>query len=221
MFAAPWWGPHELWDAGFDKEGRFSAYPFANPDTGFILIDRNYGAPVKKEQPLFLDRTDVSPYTMRVSSEYGSDFNGLHRIGLRLFIDTASRFGVRTDWDYYTERNSGERDTTWFGDVTATYRFVQNEFLQMHTGLGVRMLLDRTKDRVGGNFLYSIDVFYTKPFHVGGVLEAGWINDAGFVRLRGEAGVNYRNLQLLAGYDYFRIGGVDLHGPFVGLRLWY
>ena len=52
-------------------------------------------------------------------------------------------------------------------------------------------------------------------------MDAGNAGHAGLFRVRGTAGVLYRGLEVFAGYDYLNIGGVDLQGPLVGLRLWY
>lgn len=216
------WASGTTDDLGQPRRGRFAPYPFANPDTGFILIDRDDEQPPQGNQPLFLERRDVSPWSVRASTEYGSDFDGVQRVGLRLFLDTASGFGVRTDWDHYIERCAcGQRDRTWFGNVLGTYRLAQSEILQVHVGAGVRMLLDREKERVGGNFMIGFDVFHTKPFQFGSSLELGWLNQASALRWRVEGGINFKNVQLIGGYDILRINNVNLHGPFVGLRLWF
>ena len=51
--------------------------------------------------------------------------------------------------------------------------------------------------------------------------EAGIFENAGMVRLRGGVGVNWSHAELFAGYDFVRIGGVNLQGPMVGLRVWF
>jgi hypothetical protein len=186
--------------------GTFSPYPYADPEISYLWLDRPHGRGL----------------SARGSVEVGSDFDGLTRTGLRLFLDTETRFGVKTDWDYYSERLAcGCRDTFWLGDVTGTYRFFQADALQMHAGLGGRFLLDHGRDRAGLNLLVGFDLFPGKPWHVFGSVEGGSLGNAGLFRARGGAGVNWRHVEALAGYDYVRIGGVNLQGPFVGVRLWY
>lgn len=105
--------------------------------------------------------------------------------------------------------------------MTATYRFVQNEWFVMHTGLGARFLVDHGHDRGGFNFLYGFDVFPAKPVHLFGDFDGGTLGHAGVVRLRGGVGVNWTHFELFAGYDFLRIGRVNLQGPMAGLRLWF
>src|SRR5262245_57510064 len=218
--AAPWTAPHAILDPGLQVDGRFTHYPYAASDTGHMILNRK-DAP-KSGGPELFDRADANPYSVRGAIEVGSDFNDLTRVGLRLFLDTDSRFGLKTDWDYYTERLScGCRDELWLGDLTATFRFVQNEHIVMHTGAGARFLLDHGRDRGGVNFLYGFDAFPVRPVHLFGSFEAGTLSAATVWRARGGVGVNWTFAELCAGYDYVNIGGVALQGPFVGLRLWY
>jgi hypothetical protein len=174
-----------------------------------------------EDRPFYRDSI-AQWYSVRGSVEYGSDFDGLTRSGFRLFLDTDTRFGVKTDWDYYLERlPCGCRDDLWIGDITATFRFVQHEFIQMHTGLGARFLIDHGRDRGGINFLYGFDAFPVKPLHVFASFEAGNLGNATLIRLHGGVGVNWTHGELFVGYDYLRIGSAALQGPFVGLRLWF
>lgn len=219
-FAAPWLGPHAALDPGLDVPGRFTRYPYAAPDTGHIALDRRDRPWDERVQ--FLDRPDTQWYSVRATAEVGGDFDGLTRTGVRLFLDTDTRFGLKSDWDYYVERlPCGCRDDLGIGDVTATYRFVQHEQIQMHTGLGARFLIDHGRDRAGANFLYGFDAFPVQPAHLFGSFEAGTLGTAGVLRFHGGAGATWRSGELFAGYDYLWISGATLQGPFVGLRLWY
>jgi hypothetical protein len=220
VVAAPWAAPHALLDPGLKVDGAFTRYPFAAPDTGLVVLNREDGPRVGR--PPYFERDDTEWYSVRAAAEVGNDFDGLTRVGLRLFLDTDTRFGIKTDWDYYSERLScGCRDELWVGDVTATFRFVQNERIVMHTGFGGRFLLDHGEDRGGINFLYGFDAFPVRPWHVFGSVEVGTLSAATVWRVRGGVGANWTHAELFAGYDYLEIGGTALQGPFVGLRLWY
>jgi hypothetical protein len=217
VLAFPWTLPHEALDLGKKIDVRFAPHPYPEPSTRILFLDRP-----RDGSPSYFDRADAQWWSVRASAEGGSDFDGLDRVGLRLFLDTDTRFGLKTDWDWYTEKLAcGCRDDLWIGDVTATYRFVQNEFLLMHTGLGGRFLIDHGRDRAGFNFLYGFDAFPVQPVHLFGSFEAGTLGSAGVLRLRGGVGVNWGFAELFAGYDYLRIGGVSLQGPMAGLRLWF
>ena len=213
--ATPWTMPNAMFDTGFLIEGTFTSYPYARPDIGLVLPNRRSGA-----DPF--DDSGTKWYSIRGAGEIGSDFDDLTRTGLRLFLDTHTRFGIKTDWDYYLERLPfGCYDELWIGDITGTYRFAQNEWIQMHTGLGARFLVDRDRTRGGFNFLYGFDYFPVEPAHIFASFEAGALGNAGLIRLHGGVGVNWRHGELFVGYDYLRIGGAVLQGPFAGLRLWF
>jgi hypothetical protein len=184
----------------------FSPYPYAVPGSRY----------------LWLDRSGASDLSVRASVEAGSDFDGLSRTGLRLFLDSDTRFGFKTDWDYYSERlASGSYDSLWLGDATATLRVFQTEALQVYLGAGLRFLVDGGRDRGGLNLLFGFEAFPGRPVHLFGSIETGTLGNADVFRFRGGAGVDWRWLEAFAGYDYLRIGGADLQGPFVGLRVWF
>jgi hypothetical protein len=186
--------------------GGFTKYPYATTGTTYLWLDRPSG----------------DWLSARAGLEYGNDFDGLGRVGLRLFLDTETRFGLKSDWDYYTERlDCGCRDDLWIGDVTGTYRVAQAEGLHVYVGFGARFLMDRGRDWAGVNFLAGFDGFPGKPVHLFGSAEGGTLGHAGLWRLRGGAGYMWGRAELFAGYDWLRIGQAELHGPFAGVRVWY
>lgn len=160
--------------------------------------------------------------TIDASAEIGSDFDGLTRTGMRLFLDTDTRVGIRTDWDYYLEREPcGCYEQMLLGDIMGTFRFLQADKIEMHVGAGARFLFDSGRDRAGLNLLYSIDLFPTEPVSFFGSAEVGGLGNATVWRLRAGAGYNWHWGGVFAGYDRLSIGGVILDGPFVGVRLWF
>lgn len=187
---------------------RFSEYPYARPDHLYLL----------PEGP----GEDI---VGRASVETGSDFDGLDRVGLRLFLDSDTKLGLKSDWDYYTERLAGgHRDSLWFGDATVTYRLldaVDVTEMQVHFGAGVRWMFDRGDTSAGLNVYSGFDFFPKRPVHVFGSFEVGTLGSAGVYRIHGGAGWHWSRAELFAGYDYFSIGGVKLQGPFAGLRVWF
>jgi hypothetical protein len=216
---APWSLPHALLDPGLETDGRFLGYPFAEARSGLMVLDRPRA---DGEWHGFDNRKELAWYSARAGIEFGSDFDGLNRVGVRLFLDTDTRIGLKSDWDYYREHlPCGCRDELWFGDLTVTYRFVQNEHVLMHTGAGMRWMFDHGRERAGVNFLYSVDVFPVEPVHLFASLEGGTLGNASLWRARAGVGVNWTHAELFAGYDCLRIGSVSLQGPFVGLRLWF
>jgi hypothetical protein len=91
----------------------------------------------------------------------------------------------------------------------------------MVTGLGFRVLTDPRTTDWGINFLYGLDFFPRKPFICSALFDAGNIGSAGVVHGRTTIGVNREHLELFGGYDFMRIGSVNIQGPVIGLRLWF
>jgi len=153
--------------------------------------------------------------------ENSNDFDGLERVNGQVMIDTTMRLGLQGGWSYFRERlASGGHDTMQLGDVALTFCFVQSERLLLRTGLGYRWLADG--DSTGGlNVLLSGDYFPVKPVIISAAIDGGKFGDASVIHLRGTAGIILARWELFTGYDWLRIGSVDLHGPVVGLRLWF
>ena len=215
----PFWIPPVLLHDAFPEPGWFPGHPYALPDIGYI--DRGSFRPDAKGLDPF-DPQHVKSWATRASVEAGTDFSGLTRVGGRFALDTEWRVGVTSSLDYYRERlPCGCVDQTVLGDINLTVRFAQAEWVQMYTGLGARGMFDSDKTRGGVNFQYGADFFPADPVVVSTLFEMGNLDRAFVMRVRGSVGIQLRHAELFAGYDWLRIGSVDLHGPMVGLRLWF
>ena len=91
----------------------------------------------------------------------------------------------------------------------------------MYAGLGANVLDNPVKTRWGFNFTYGADLFLVKPLVLSLELDAGTLGKVGAFHARGTAGVLWRGWEVFTGYDYRRIGPVDLQGPVAGVRLWF
>jgi hypothetical protein len=217
---APFWGPYLLLEGNGEIKptAYFPGHPYALPNSDFLDLRENG---LKDEPPRsFFDPERLKLWSVRANVEDGHDFNSINRLGARLQLDTTSRFGIATNWDWYQEKLPGGRlDDLVLGDTELTFRFAQSEWLQMHAGLGGRCLLDRCHRRGGFNFLYSAELYPVRPLAVTASAELGNLNHAFTMRLRSTVGVQMQNVEAYVGYDWVNIGGVDLHGPMAGLRL--
>jgi hypothetical protein len=91
----------------------------------------------------------------------------------------------------------------------------------MHAGLGARLLTDRLDTRAGINGLYGIDLFPLQPWILSASVELGTLDDAFVVHARATIGATFRRWEFYGGYDFQRIGSVNLQGPMLGLRVWF
>ncbi len=220
LATTPFWVPHLLLGDDLSVPGYFPGAPYGLDWAGYMNIDYNgnYG----DDRPArFGDLDYQKPWAIRLWVEDGNDFQGLNRLDACFFLDTTSRFGLLSRWSYFEENDHGHTDESLLGDTELTYRFVQREWLQMHTGLGFRLLADRYDTRAGCNFLYGADLYPAKPVVISTSMDIGNLDAAFVIHGRITTGVIWRNWEMLAGYDFLRIGSVNLQGPLLGLRFWF
>src|SRR5262249_7010122 len=154
--------------------------------------------------------------------EDGNDFRGLNRLNGAFVLDTTTRFGLRTSWNWLDERRPcGCHDDMVLGDINLTYRFAQDERVQMYAGIGARILADPWRTNAGVTVLYGADFFPVRPVVVSPLVDGVNLGSAGVIHARGTVGYCFGRWEAFAGYDFLRIGSVNLQGPLAGLRLWF
>ena len=67
---APFWGPHEMWDAGFDQRGWFPPNPYIMDGRPYMVIGDCPKVPTSSDD--YFDETNVKPWALR-SLDYGND----------------------------------------------------------------------------------------------------------------------------------------------------
>ncbi|MCA8993652.1 MAG: hypothetical protein KDA88_16810 [Planctomycetaceae bacterium] len=205
---SPWWGPAAAIGDEYEDEADFLTYPYEFDRPGLLVIE---SAPP----------SDFDSWSMRVSTEYSTNFSDLHRIGERIQLDTSSRFGFDAEFSEWFEETSLGTENLLTGDANLVFRFAQSENMEWHTGLGMNWLDSPDQGEVGFNFTYGVRYFPTQPVILETTIDWGRLGDTSLFHLHSSAGVNYRNFEVFTGYDYMRIGHQDFHGPLIGGRLWF
>ena len=141
----------------------------------------------------------------------------IDRFGGRLVLESASRFGIDTETNYWAESGSIGTDHLWTGDANVVFRFAESEHTQFRAGLGVNWLTDHAGTEAGFNFTYGADWFPRKPWTVSTVFDMGTIGGGSLFHNRTTAGVMLGPVEAFAGYDFFQIGSIHFHGPVAGL----
>jgi hypothetical protein len=212
----PYWVPAKLLGDDFGTHGYFLPYPYANSRPGSMQFHLSQG-----DKPL-AHEDHVQWWLARVAVEESNDFHSLNRVTGHLLLDSWFRVGLQTSWSYLTENLKGNKhDNMGLGDVNLVFRFAQNEYVQMRSGLGVRLSTDSHETHAGFNFTYSADIYPIRPLVFSALIDAGTLGSAGLFHGRISAGVQWRKCELYAGYHYLLIGSVDLQGPVAGLRFWF
>jgi hypothetical protein len=219
---SPFWLPPLALDDHYDQTASFSPYPYARFDSAYLNLYSDHLSPPANPELSFWDPDYLKEWSLQVQLEDGNDFNGLNRLGGRIAFDTASRFGLRSNWDWYYENlGNGHSDETLMFDDELTFRFAQADWVRMYVGVGCRAMEDRQTDRWGFDFVYGADVFPVWPLVLSTSIDLGDLGAAFYLDARATAGWAWRFGEVFIGYDYRRIGDVNLQGALAGFRLWF
>jgi hypothetical protein len=215
--------PHFLLHDDFHKDSYFLPYPYAANEPGYLC--REWSGALGDERTASgtsLSDLGARHWSGQLLLENGNDFNGLNRLNGSLVLDTSLRLGLRTNWHYFNETlDGGRHDDLLLGDTNLTFRFAQNECASLYAGLGFRALTGPGQPHWGWNFTYGADVYPIKPIVISATLDVGSLGSATVFHVRGTVGYIYERWEVFAGYDFLRIGTVNLQGPLVGVRLWF
>jgi len=217
---APFLIPYEAFDNNIEEIAKFTRYPYRNHYPGFLWTPQQPdGPPDAGPTP---EPQGLTSWSARASLEDGFDFDRINRLGLRLTIDTEYRFGLTSNWDWFHERFwCGCTYDFLVGDTNLTYRFAQNEKVAFYAGVGCRYFTDGKQGDAGVNVLYGCDIFPVRPVVVSLLVDGGNLGSSGVIHWRATVGATLHGVEVFGGYDFMRIGCVDLEGPMVGLRIWF
>jgi len=221
VVAAPYFGPYLILQDDYQQRAKFLPYPYSHDYPGYLW--RSSCWPDEQDDSAdFGHPPHVQPWSLRFGVEDGNDFDGLNRVGLRFTLDTMWRLGFQTNWNYLSDHfGAGLNDQTWLGDSALTFRFAQNEWINFYTGLGARVLTDPHTTNWGFNYVYGFDSFPKKPWIISGLFDTGNVGSAWIWHGRGTIGASFKHCEIFTGYDFMRVGSVNVQGPLVGLRLWF
>lgn len=205
VLASPWLVPHSMLDDK-DEVLLLADYPYAQNWDGYF-VDQD-------PKPDW-----AKPWSGRFLAESGTDFDGLQKQGGRLRLDTTSRFGLDTEWNFRRETLSTGHDSLWNGDVNLVYRFAQSRRAAFYTGLGVNWLADRGGGDAGFNFTYGADFYPADPWVISGSIDWGTLGHASTFHGRATVGLMLNRLEVFTGYDYLKIGDTSLPSFVAGVQL--
>jgi len=208
LFTVPFWGPIALLESGAEPPDYDLPFPYADASPGYMTYDPT---------PYYL--TD---WSLRATSEYGTDLDNLSFVGARGILESTARLGIDSEFRYWHEELAAMRtDNLWTGDANLVFRFARGEKLQMRTGAGVNWLADEIGSDFGFNFTYGGDWFPHRPLIVSADLDWGWISKSELFHARTTVGINVRPVELYTGYDYFDATAFRTHTLIAGLRVWF
>lgn len=214
---SPFWIPRGVIGDDSLDAGYFARYPYRGDLDGYLMTDPSVAA---AETPWL--ESDQYNWLLRVRAEYGHNFDDLSWLGGQVLLDTASRWGVDTEFNYRRENlRDGRLDQLWTGDCNLVYRFAQSPNVQMRTGAGINWLSDAADLDTGFNFTYSGDWFPRQPWVVSGEVDWGRLGRTALFHGRATVGVQYHRVEIYTGYDYYDVSHTVIGGLIGGVRFWY
>lgn len=186
---------------------QFARYPYADGCEGYMYSS---------------DSRVGKDWAGRVQFEFGSDFDGVDRTGGAFLIETVSGWGADFAWNSYREDvPGGGYDELHIGDANLLYRIAETDHSLVRVGVGAAWLGDAYDTDFGVNFTLRGDFMPADPVVLSGELDLGTLGDAQHVHAAGTVGVMLGRAEVYGGYDYRRIGDVEIEGPMLGLRVWF
>jgi len=184
----------------------FAPYPYADGCEGFMLTT---------------DGGWSKDWAGQVQVEFGSDFDGVDRTGGAFLIESTGGLGFDFSWDSYREEYVGGYDELHIGDANLLYRIAETDTALLRAGIGAAWFGDAYDTDFGVNFTLRGDFTPADPLVFSGELDLGTLGDAQHLHAAGSVGVMLGRAEVYGGYDYRRIGDVEIEGPMVGLRVWF
>lgn len=205
VVASPFTIPVTLLEDDYDHVTEFPDFPYAEGTSGSLLRN-SFEAGTKQTWTGTLQ-------TFAIPQAHDVD-----RFGGRLLLDSASRFGIDTETNFWTQgRLTGPHDQLWTGDANLVFRFAESEKLQWRAGAGVNWLSDNVRTEAGINLTYGVEWFPARPWTVSSVFDFGSLGASGLFHNRTTVGAMVGQTEFFAGYDYFQLGSARFHGPVAGI----
>lgn len=113
-----------------------------------------------------------------------------------------------------------ERNYAVLAGATLGYRLADLHWLMLRMLFGARYFGDFHGGVGGVEAGLGFDLFIAKPIVLSASFTGGGVGSAGFLEARAQLGVMLSRLELFGGFSYLNIGGVNLHSPVLGVRLW-
>jgi hypothetical protein len=159
--------------------------------------------------------------SFRAGLEYAHDVDFVYRPGLYLLFQSSWLVGFETAWSVLLEEVPKGLDRLVMGDTNVVVRFLSYSRIEMRAGVGVRWMGDHGDVEAGFNFNMGLDILPHRNLFLSLSTDLGTLGEATVLHARCLAGARWRALSIHLGYDLFRVGRVNFHGPVAGLGLWF
>lgn len=184
----------------------FLGYPYANDQLGIAHFGGETGQPLQLQTAFW----------------YGTDFDNLDSWNGQFQVDHQGVLGFEFQWAHLTEKLTGlPRDSLNLADFNLTWRLIEHEALILRCGGGLNLLADRFGTTADYNLTLSADFFPVRPVVTRFEFDYGELGAIHQTHLLTTVGLNLRHVEVLTGYEYRNLGGTEIDGPLLGMRLWW
>lgn len=150
----------------------------------------------------------------RLNFDYGTDFDDIDRFTGGLLLDGPGGWAIDFEWSHYREKLVAQPDDGLnLIDTNILYRIGETEQFQWRVGGGLTLLSDSFGTDAGWNVTNKTDWYLTDPLSISTQLDVGTIGNASHVHAAIMSGYNVGFVEFRVGYDFRKIGDVDLSGP--------
>jgi hypothetical protein len=205
-----WWsglllvGPSPNREPSWDSDWFFLEYPYENDFDGFLTTD---------------PEISMRLWSTRTSIEWGSDFDGLDRIGFGLLLEHAEGSGIEVSWNgYYEDLSGGGTDQLDIGDINLLIPIGVSEKARLRSGIGANWMSDLEGTEGGINLTLKGDWYPSRPWVISSEFDIGTLGEATILHARVSTGVACKRFELFGGYDWRRVGNANLDGVMFGVQ---
>jgi len=141
------------------------------------------------------------------------------RIRITDLMDVEARYGA-----YFEQTGDAVRELG-IGRVAIAFPFVNEGVVQLRGGVAGQLYHDVHGVELGYAGLLELDAYPVEPLVIHAEASIGALGQAVFVDARATVGIQIDRGELYVGYQVFAVdpllpGGVALHGPVAGVRVW-
>ncbi len=185
-----------------------------------LLITEGADNPVFQESVVGDLVDESNDWWLRLTALLGSNFDELNHGGLGLLIQAPGGLGLDVSVTSFRESGLNFRDQLWLGDVNVVLEAVTGD-VRGRLGIGVNWMSDRIGGEAGLNLTAGVDVKFSERWLGAGEIDFGSLGSTDLFHTQISLGYRVQRSEIIAGYDYYNIGGTGIDGWFVGLRIRY
>ena len=155
---------------------------------------------------------------MRGSAIAGGGQDDMTLAGVSLLAQVPGAIGLDLGVKTWRENSTTYRDHLWIGDANVVYEFANHQDLRARLGVGVNWLNDQWGSESGLNLTAGVDIRLTERLLLALEGDVGTLGASDFLHSQISLSRRFEKSELVLGYDYYDIGGVELQGVFGGLQ---